>query len=484
MRAITAALAARPFTAVTCEIVSAPGGELHATADSWSARPPVRVYVKDLASSRRTQIDFHEVWWADVNEPYSLMKQLRFWMWSLSVWLYPNKRRSLLPTAGAVTPPSSPHGRALEAWNRLRLLGIGFVAVLLAASVGLVTFLAERLLKLAPPDIVRTFVNYVAGVKLYNQKHRMGAGIPSSPVDFLDSMGEPPRVSIRRRMIRTLMIMGGERYDRWYVFAHSLGSVVAFNGLMETAYAWPGYFDYDTWHEAKTAPKPLAGLAQNGWPDPPPGDTLPTRPVWAAPREIAYRSRIFENFHGLLTFGSPLEKFAAIWPARVPISKEPAFRAGTEWINVYDPTDPVSGVLRAFSRAGTPCCPAPRNHGFAAGPILLLSHLKYLRASRTRSGLADGIAEWLLTGSTAKIGTGQGWFVPGSAEHFWRGVLAWVSWLLAVVILTLLGALVLPPVVSTLRKSACALERSIDSGIHRSAARCEVTHPVDEEERP
>src|SRR5262249_37969921 len=105
-------------------------------------------------------------------------------------------------------------------------------------------------------------------------------------------------------------------------------------------------------------PAPLAGPARPGWPAPG-HDPAPARPVWAGEDEVAYRSRIFHNLRGVLTFGSPLEKFAALWPFRVALALEPAFRDGTEWINVYDPMDPVSGVLRSFDRGGAHCCPPP-----------------------------------------------------------------------------------------------------------------------------
>ena len=38
-----------------------------------------------------TEITFHEVHWADINEPNSIGKGLRFWLWGLSAWLTPGK---------------------------------------------------------------------------------------------------------------------------------------------------------------------------------------------------------------------------------------------------------------------------------------------------------------------------------------------------------------------------------------------------------
>jgi len=373
--------------------------------------------------------------------------------------VYPGKFASTRPSARRRQTPTPPEGHAtLRAlWIRARLFGVAFVAVLLASSVGIVFFLAERLLKIKTPRFLQTFVNYIAGVKLYNQQVRMGGGLPAAEQDFLDTLGEPPRVSVRRRMIRVLMLVAGASYDRWYVLAHSLGSVVAFNGLMEIAYKWPGYFERLTWEGARTAHPPLAGPARPDWPAPG-RDPAPARPVWVAEDEVAYRSRIFHNLRGVLTFGSPLEKFAALWPFRVALALEPAFRDGTEWINVYDPMDPVSGVLRSFDRGGAHCCPAPRNVGYATGPVLLLSHLQYLSAQRARRTLADGVGEWLLSGSAAQIpGEGRGWFTPGSALHRLRSLLAWGWWLLGVAMLAAAGAWLYPRLLGLIDRSGVLL---------------------------
>ncbi len=450
VRSIVSALRARKDAKVTVEITGGESAAFHAEQDTWGAGPTVRVLVDDPLSGKLVYIHFHEVWWADVNEPYSLFKQLRFWRWALSVWLYPNKMGSTLPTAWAVRPPAiagRPRWRTVvdNIWTRARLFGVAFVAVVGATSIGMLTFLAERVLNLRPPNIIRVFVNYLAGVKLYNQKKRFGVGFPAKQQDFLDTLDEPPRVSVRRRMIRAIMDMAEQPFDRWYVLAHSLGSVVAFNGLMETAYAWPGYFNEDRW--ARLRSRNLAGLARRGWSRPPLNEKVsPRRPVWAPNDEVAYRSRIFQKFHGLLTFGSPLEKFATIWPARVPISREPAFRPGTVWLNVYDPIDPVSGVLRAFDGGPPGCCPEPQNIGYASGPVLLLNHLWYLNGPNNANSLADGVAEWLINGNPGRISATAGgrWFTPSGLRHWKRSAGAWIWWIVAVPLLAILGGLVLP----------------------------------------
>lgn len=437
---------------VTVEIMPGSGATFQADQDSWSTSPTVRMMIRDGSAATPIELCFHEVWWADVNEPYSLIKQIRFWLWGLAIWIFPAKPKSQLATANVMMPPDT--GRTYWFWVRLRLFLLAVVAVAGAASIGMITFLAERLLKLGMPDMLRVFVNYIAGVKLYNQKRRLAGRFWPTNQDVLDTIGEPPRVSIRRRMIRAIADVALARYDRWYVMAHSLGSVVAFNGLMETAYAWPGYLDEDRWN--KLAVAGMAGAARAGWVPPPATQpTRPRRPVWIPRNHVAYRKQIFDRFHGLLTFGSPLEKFAAIWPANVPLTTQPAFQSEAHWINVYDPVDPVSGVLDCFTAPDATCCPTPQNCGYKAGWVFLANHLKYLEQKEPRTGircntLVDFVADWLITGRPQAIDPDAcpRFYRPYGATHWARTIALWVWWIFAGIALLLLGSIVAPVVIS------------------------------------
>jgi hypothetical protein len=158
----------------------------------------------------------------------------------------------------------------------------------------------------------------------------------------------------------------------------------------------------------------------------------------------------------LLTYGSPLDKFAAIWPARVPINKKDEGLSEhngdkTEWINVYDPTDPVAAQLDAFARpqdAISKILLEPTNFAYAAHSVLLLSHLHYLDGKEGRTDrLADHLMRWVLGGKA---------FVPGAIEsrspwlrvNSWRrrcrSIFAFATWIFAYLFLTFLGALSLP----------------------------------------
>jgi hypothetical protein len=299
-----------------------------------------------------------------------------------------------------------------------------------------------------------------------------GKIIPANQ-DVLDTIGEPPRVSIRRRMIRTIADVALAKYDRWYVMGHSLGSVVAFNGLMESAYAWPGYVDEERWEQ----------LVDNGFAGPAQADfqvpadsatTRPRRPIWLPRNHVAYRKAVFDRFHGLLTFGSPLEKFAAIWPANVPRSKQPAFRPEAHWINAYDPIDPVSGVLKAFGTeppvvvSGAIACPTPQNCGYKSGNVFLLNHLTYLEQKQERSGsacntLADFVADWLTRGNPATIDPAGNprFFWPDDATHRKRSVGLWLWWILAAAGLLLLGGIIAPLVITGAVQALDAILNSI-----------------------
>jgi hypothetical protein len=231
----------------------------HAEQDSWTAGPraSVDIVVRHCVHGmlRETRLLVHEVWWADVNEPYSLAKQFRFWLWgSLYGCIRVSSRaRCRLPIA---CPAAS---------DRTNDITVGTCTALFRRYL----FCAGRLLNWnshlprqsavnwQTPRLLRVLANYVSTVKLYTQRRRFGAGFLWHREEFLDSIGEPPRVSIRRRIIRAIADVAANKYDRWYILAHSQGSVIAFNGLMETAYGWPGYLDERRWKRLCRAVLPV-----------------------------------------------------------------------------------------------------------------------------------------------------------------------------------------------------------------------------------
>ncbi len=443
---------------VSVDITSSGAAAFQAEQDTWNAGPKASVTVVVHHTTKgvrqETRLQMHEVWWADVNEPYSVAKQFRFWLWGLAIWAHPAKRQSALGSADRVAPPAIPLSHRI--WDRTRLFLVGFIFALLGFSIGMLMFLASRLLLWQTPDVLKVIANYISAVKLFNQSWRYGPGLLWGREDFLDSVGEPPRVSIRRRMIRAIADVACNNYHRLYILAHSQGTVVAFNGLMEANYAWPGYLDKERWDWLCQCG--MAGPALRHPGDPGAARVMPRRPGWAAADDIAYRRRIFDRFHGLLIYGSPLEKFAGIWPALVPIARQPAFNDSVRWLNIHDPIDPVSGRLLAFQQQPPECCPHAINMGYAASWWLLLAHLKYLTYRDAQPDVAVATVMWLLTDSTAgftraaqantgwRVGT---WFHHNSPQWWLRVTLARASELAVAVILLLLGAIILPLLLQT-----------------------------------
>jgi len=471
-RLLIDALRRRPGADVTVDILASPGASYHSEQSTWASSPSVRIGITEGGQYR--EIFLHEVWWADVNEPYSIAKQFRFWLWALSVWNYPRKDSSTSAGFQAMTDPVIPgFGYRRKFIVRCQLFAVSTLFLMAAFPIGILVILAKRLLNLNPPDFLQTIVNYVSGVKLYNQRRRYGKSLfTNSESDFLDAMEEPPRVSVRRRMVEVMtdMALQEEPYERWYVLAHSLGSVVAFNGLMEPGEILANYVGKERWETLKG--EGLAGprtelppgspayfdsgaAPQGALPATPP---IPARPVWLEDDDVVYRHMLLANFKGLLTYGSPLEKFAAIWPARVSVNKvEPHFLETSEWINVYDPIDQISGVLRAFTPANVParCVPALLNIGYSAHIVLLFAHLHYLNLAKKGSkDLGDAIAHWLLRDRPFRVpASRQGrWFIPYKTLHRLRWAAQAIQWVVLYLAIGVVGAYCVPAAVKLLPK--------------------------------
>jgi len=214
--------------------------------------------------------------------------------------------------------------------------------------------------------------------------------------DGLEALGEKSRASIQRRAVRALAAMAGEvqhkRLDEYYVFAHSLGTVVAFNALMDLGVTLPNYFSEEEWAELPVALKTQAGYDA-------PVPQKPRRPYWLGKRDAVDRSVLFGGLKGLLTMGSPLNKFAAMWPAIVPVNRE-ALANPVPWINVADRQDIVAGNRISFLRS---CNDRPpddiaglrkRDVPWADRLSIFTAHTSYWKADFTSSHPLGRLQNW------------------------------------------------------------------------------------------
>lgn len=454
---------------VTVTLSTGTGDAYHGNQSSWVSGSDAPLHALVHFEHKIVDVAFHEVWWADVNETLTLGKQVRFWLWGLSLPGIVTRKPSNLPGASHTRPPK--RAGKLTWRNRLRLLYISILFGFSAFSVAWVNMLLKRL-QFSPFISTAVVVNYLSGVKLYSQDKRAGG----SPMDGPD---EPPRAAIRRRMVRTMIDVAAAGYDRWYILAHSLGSVIAWNGLMETGEALPNYLDRATWESPKLKPFRATSATPINV-----NAMMPNRPLWLGRREIIDRDALFAAFRGVLTYGAPLERFCALWNNMVPINKkEDPFPSGAEWVNVYDPTDPVGTWISDFDPRGNPraghAMLTPHNFPCRSSPILLYSHIRYLNAPRLsslrRAGhgedfLVNQVAKWLvedesLTKQITDAGKGVGTFWMPLAEKgaasTWpvrlRSVWQLAQWLTVGIILTGLTVLSLEYVIAPLAKMVASL---------------------------
>lgn len=433
----------------TVEIAQGSSTALLGRAESWCAdgNPPLQVTLR-RPDGRLTAFCFHEVWWADIGEPYSLSAAVRFWWWGLSVWALPHPRhraeaQMALPVTG--THDSVP-------WSdRGKLIFLGTMFLFVALTVGALDFVGRRL-RIGTIPVFRQLINYLGDVKLYTDRRRYDG-------DVLPDVGQPPRVAIRRRMVGALADMALAGYDRWFVWAHSLGTVVAYNALMETAHSLPNYLNRTQWAKLCAAGIAGTGVAGEDWPadaapagTPPTDPMMPPRPPWLAADEVVHRQRLFAALQGFVTYGSPLDKFATLWPTIVPQNRlERVFPPGFQWMNVYDPTDPVGAALDFFKPlagsgpgkpAGGLAGPDAVNFGYRAHPVLLYSHIQYLKASG--GSFATMLVHWALGQWSPSLplpapGDGDSW-LRTPAEVAQRERLARLEVAGVVLLLLLLGS--------------------------------------------
>ena len=185
--------------------------------------------------------------------------------------------------------------------------------------------------------------------------------------------------------------MAERDYDRWYVMAHSLGSVVAFNGLMEPDYLLPNYLEKKQWD----------GLNKRFKTERKDDDTekmRPRRPAWLKPKDALSREQLFRKLGGFLTYGSPIHLFVDLWPHVVMFNKNDVFAEDFRWLNVCSPFDPISGALRAFrgddEAVKAKLCPEPFR--FSGKRLAFIAHGNYLKARSAGRDVGHYLGKWWL----------------------------------------------------------------------------------------
>lgn len=388
------------------------------------------------SADRQIEFECDEVWWADLGTRSGLNDTITFWLWGLGQWSAPIYRE----LSGAGLPSDTdlvrmPVSVAGHPWQepvaRLQLLLAAVATVFVVCTWSLAKRVAGALLGATPlPTLI---VRYVGDVRTYEARAAPGDAALSDP-------GHPRRVSIRRRMIAQMVGMGARRdLSRWYVLAHSLGTVVAYNGLTETGQALPNYLSREQWQQLPEDLKRDEGCKIRD-------DVhamMPSRAPWLAKSDVINRPLLFERLTGFLSYGSPLGKFAALWPQIVATAtdrrdgRKPL--AGCEWLNLVAPTDPVAGKLDSFKVARLDgAIPAVRDIHVAWSWAFGLAHILYFRGferfRREETGPAQrrAVAGWLVDRQLP---------AKDAEPGFSRRLMAWAVYALILVLLWLVATL-------------------------------------------
>ena len=450
------ALAKDPQRKVHVQIRRGDQVSRHSPMESWREMPAL---VRWWCPAAQEWVEAHvrEVHWADLDMPPTLENWLQFVGWALSVsgvklfhtsmvW---NARQDQMCLPTALTP----WGSILV---RMGLFSISLLFLLMLMTVGLLHGLLTRFSLRAQwlKTIWSTIYSYLGDVKLYQDWFvREDTG--------LETLGEKSRVAIRRRMVQALVRTASEaeagKLDGYYIFSHSLGTVVAFNGLMETDLALPNYLIEEEWTALSASLKHQAAR------DAPPIQQ-PRRPPWLGSRDAINRARLFAGLRGVLTMGSPMDKFAALWPVIVPINRE-ALPGPIPWINVADIQDIVGAKLDLFRSCGqTPGVAglSLSNIEWTDQPTLFSAHTSYWKAGTRQDRLINRIIRWLEGGQLERPADS---FHPALARVIYVGsfisLAAFLLWIAALLAWTVLGQLLHASAWSVLQWMSCLLATSI-----------------------
>lgn len=367
----------------------APGAELP------GGPAPVTLTIR--SPRRHIRYDCHEAWWADLAGPAGGRGALRFLPWGLGQWAAPIHRAGDSAGQGRDAAPTclpgggGSHGREMAV--RLRLLIAAVAAVLLAIGWGLGAWAMRRLAGRAPSPML--IADYLGDVQRFTAPVRPGDSTLADP-------GQPHRTGIRRRMVRQMVAVAADpAVDGWYIVAHSLGSVIAHNALAETGHALPNHLSPAQWQALPAALKRDAGCARRAEL----AGMLPARGNWLNDADAIDRPALFARLRGVLTHGSPIDSFAALWPRILATAADrrdgrATFPPECRWINLAAPHDPVATPLASLRALPAGLLPAVDNVPTPAGWNYLACHNRYLApvaAGDRGIGAAQkrAVARWL-----------------------------------------------------------------------------------------
>lgn len=380
------------------------------------------------ADGRTTHFELHELWWRDLGERPKFSAIVKFWLWAISLvgtrgffWDKPTPRQrppqNLSTRVGFILPH-----------DRLALFFKTTYFFILLLPLALLFELAAQIPGVRRIPLFRSAFTYLSSVQMYQeQRARQGGTL----VDFDQSR----RISIQRRFVRCVIDMAERQpeYDRWYIAAHSLGSVIAFKGLMLDAHAFAKLVSQNKWEDSD-----FDRFKTTLTPDSKPYPDQPKRPMWLPVDSAVNIQMVFAKLRGLVTYGSPLETFARTWPAIVHIDKQTLEKgqklpSDFEWLNLYDPVDVVASRLTSFGDAdlGLMGTMKPKNIQCRSSVSILTAHTSYFRPKSTnlRDRILPPLFQWIMEPANCfTVDTGNASYRIGHREAYARKAFALLQW--------------------------------------------------------
>jgi hypothetical protein len=349
---------------------------------------PLSIMIRE-GNGKTDQLDIHEMWWRDLGQRQTTWAILRFWWWAAS--LAGTRGYFAGPPEGYDNPSNSLGAPRKIVWReRFKLFFTITYCFILLAPINLVISFTHFLPGVRRIQFVHSVFTHLSSVQMYQEKLTSQRG---TLVDY----DHPRRVSIQRRFAEILVTMAEIGYDRWYIAGHSLGSVIALKGLMYNDRAFAKMLNFNRWHHAafqrfKGVDHRSCGSLRDE----------PRTPSWLLPEDAVKTEDIFLRLRGLITYGSPLEMFANVWPAIVHVKKRVSVPREFEWINIFDPVDVVASPLSSFAfqdESGQTI--RPTNVSCKASSLITSAHVKYWSARRPlrEEGLLATVLDWILSGS-------------------------------------------------------------------------------------
>jgi hypothetical protein len=347
-----------------------------------SVLPDVSFVVRTKHGLKR--FDLVEVWWRDLSERPGFKHLVKFWWWALTLWTTSGFAH---PPAAGRSLPEVPGKSAIGKFSiklveraRLFFQSVSFFVLLLPAQI--IISLLAMIPFIRRIDVLMSVYSYLSSVKLYQQERN------ETNQDVLDQVISR-RIRIQKRVCDLYLSMAEAEYERWFIVAHSLGSVIAYKSLMYNGEGFARALGHDRWHRLNADWKTKSPIESSNFLDEPP------LPWWLETTDAINLEKVYDRLGGLITYGSPIETFATLWPSIVEINNDP-HHLHANWINLYDSRDFISSPIKSFDSLHE-CLPIT-NIEIDSHWLIPKSHTNYFTIKRGSSKAVQNLISWFSGG--------------------------------------------------------------------------------------